>query len=82
MEEEIYEKIAKYTSLRGIDITGCETIEDLIAVLENIDSFYVTQVFTYLTDDDKMKYCYKINRIYFLDYMKTLDKTNNRIQNA
>ncbi len=25
-----------------------------------------------------MKYCYKINRIYFLDYMKTLDKTTQK----
>lgn len=74
MEKEIYEKIAKYTSIRGTDITGCETIEDLITTLEKEDSYYITQVFIYLNDEEKMKYCYKINRIYFLDYMKTLDK--------
>ena len=78
MEKEIYEKIAKYTSIRGIDITGCETIEDLITTLEKEDSYYITQVFIYLNDEEKMKYCYKINRIYFLDYMKTLDKKNQK----
>lgn len=25
-----------------------------------------------------MKYCYKINRLYFLDYMKTLDKKTQK----
>lgn len=78
MEKEIYEKIAKYTSIRGIDITGCETIEDLITTLEKEDSYYITQVFIYLNDEEKMKYCYKINRIYFLDYMKTLDKKTQK----
>lgn len=78
MEKEIYEKIAKYTSIRGIDITGCETIEDLITTLEKEDSYYITQVFIYLNDEDKIKYCYKINRIYFLDYMKTLDKKTQK----
>lgn len=78
MEKEIYEKIAKYTSKRGIDITGCETIEDLITTLEKEDSYYITQVFIYLNDEEKMKYCYKINRIYFLDYMKTLDKKTQK----
>lgn len=78
MEKEIYEKIAEYTSIRGIDITGCETIEDLITTLEKEDTFYITQVFTYLNDEEKMKYCYKINKIYFLDYMKTLDKTTQK----
>lgn len=78
MEKEIYEKIAEYTSIRGIDITGCETIEDLITTLEKEDTFYITQVFTYLNDEEKMKYCYKINRIYFLDYMKTLDKKTQK----
>lgn len=75
MEKEIYEKILKYTSIRGIDITGCETIKDIINVLEEEDTYYVTHIFTYLSDNDKIKYCYKINRIYFLDYMKSLDKT-------
>lgn len=78
MEKEIYEKILKYTSIRGIDITGCETIEDLITTLEKEDSYYITQVFIYLNDEEKMKYCYKINRIYFLDYMKTLDKKTQK----
>ena len=78
MEKEIYEKIAKYTSIRGIDITGCGTIEDLITTLEKEDSYYITQVFIYLNDEEKMKYCYKINRIYFLDYMKTLDKKTQK----
>lgn len=78
MEKEIYEKIVEYTSIRGIDITGCETIEDLITTLEKEDTFYITQVFTYLNDEEKMKYCYKINKIYFLDYMKTLDKTTQK----
>lgn len=78
MEKEIYEKIAKYISKRGIDITGCETIEDLITTLEKEDSYYITQVFIYLNDEEKMKYCYKINRIYFLDYMKTLDKKTQK----
>lgn len=78
MEKEIYEKIAKYTSKRGIDITGCETIEDLITTLEKEDSYYITQVFIYLNDEEKMKYCYKINSIYFLDYMKTLDKKTQK----
>lgn len=78
MEKEITDKIAKYTSIRGIDITGCETIEDLITTLEKEDSYYITQVFIYLNDEEKMKYCYKINRIYFLDYMKTLDKKTQK----
>lgn len=78
MEKEIYEKIAKYISKRGIDITGCETIEDLITTLEKEDSYYITQVFIYLNDEEKMKYCYKINRIYFLDYLKTLDKKTQK----
>lgn len=78
MEKEIYEKILKYTSIRGIDITGCETIKDIINVLEEEDTYYVTHVFTYLSDNDKIKYCYKIYRDYFLDYMKSLDKTTQK----
>lgn len=78
MEKEIYEKIAKYTSIRGIDITGCETIKDIINVLEEEDTYYVTHIFTYLSDNDKIKYCYKIYRNYFLDYMKSLDKTTQK----
>lgn len=78
MEKEIYEKIAKYTSIRGIDITGCETIKDIINVLEEEDTYYVTHIFTYLSDNDKIKYCYKIYRDYFLDYMKSLDKTTQK----
>lgn len=77
MEKEIYEKILKYTSIRGIDITGCETIKDIINVLEE-DTYYVTHIFTYLSDNDKIKYCYKIYRDYFLDYMKSLDKTTQK----
>lgn len=53
MEKEIYEKIAKYTSIRGIDITGCETIEHLITTLEKEDTFYITQVFIYLNEEEK-----------------------------
>ena len=60
MEKEIYEKILKYTSIRGIDITGFETIKDIINVLEDEDTYYVTHIFTYLSDNDKIKYCYKI----------------------
>ena len=78
MEKEIYEKILKYTSIRGIDITGCETIKDIINVLEEEDTYYVTHIFTYLSDNDKIKYCYKIYRDYFLDYMKSLDKTTQK----
>lgn len=51
-------KILKYTSIRGIDITGCETIKDLITILEK--DYYITQVFTYLNDEEKIKYCYKL----------------------
>lgn len=69
-------KNIKYTSIRGIDITGCETIKEIINVLE--EDYYITQVFSYLNDEEKMKYCYKINRLYFLDYMKTLDKKTQK----
>jgi len=58
MEKEITDKIAKYISKRGIDIIGCETIKDLITILEK--DYYITQVFTYLNDEEKMKYCYKL----------------------
>ena len=55
LEKEIYEKILKYTSIRGIDITGFETIKDIINVLEDEDTYYVTHIFTYLSDNDKIR---------------------------